>query len=421
MLSSNILKNIDAFREGFEQAKPFRHACIEGFLTDAFARQLLKDFPLFNPTLAINEHGQVGRKSVRSDLREISPAYAQLYDFLRSEAFLQTASSMLGIPDLLFDDEMYGGGTHENLEGQELDPHVDFNYDQVHGYHRRVNLLIYLNEEWSEDWGGAIQLHSNPWDWENDQVKTFNCVFNRCVVFETNEYSWHGFERIELPADRKGLSRKCISVYLYTRLRPAEDIVPPHGTFYAQRPLPRDLAPGHVLSGDDVGRLRGLLKSRDQWLRLYQKHEIRTSGERLAIAGQIAELRACLRLPVQGYVSQKPGSLRGYHPDGWLEVHGECILIAQRPVTSLSLNVWVAPSLESGQRLVIRVNGELVGQWELAPDELHTLPLENLKIPLGEFHLTIESAHQVRSQESEQRPLALILNEIVFEHPVHPQ
>ena len=91
-------------------------------------------------------------------------------------------------PRQLFDPQMYGGGTHENLPGQEAGPACGFQLRPGPQRPPRVNLLVYLNPEWDESWGGAIQLHSDPRDWEHDEVKTFNCTFNRCVVFETNEY-----------------------------------------------------------------------------------------------------------------------------------------------------------------------------------------------------------------------------------------
>ena len=62
--------------------------------------------------------------------------------------------------------------------------------------------------------------------------------FNRAVLFETNEHSWHGFRRIEIPGDAPTRSRKCLSIYLYTETRPDDEIAPPHGTFYVPPPLP---------------------------------------------------------------------------------------------------------------------------------------------------------------------------------------
>ena len=91
------------------------------------------------------------------------------------------------------------------------------------------------------------------------------------MIFETNEHSWHGFKRIELPPGKHGLTRKCISIYLYTRERPAEEIVPVHGTFYVQQPLPERLVPGYTLAEADVQELRRLLEERDEWIQSYQR------------------------------------------------------------------------------------------------------------------------------------------------------
>lgn len=272
------------FRDAFVGSKPFKHVMIDDFLDAGFAEDLLLDFPAFDPERAKNEFGEVGRKAVHEKIEEISPAYARLSDYVKSTGFLQLMSDITGIPDLLPDPKFFGGGTHENLHGQELDPHVDFNYDPPTKLHRRLNLLIYLNKEWHDEWGGAIELHSNPRKPEVNEIKSFSPLFNRAVIFETNEYSWHGFPKINLPADKQHLSRKSISIYLYTRTRPAGEAVPEHGTFYVQRPLPAHLRPGHMLTQMDIDDINDLLKRRDDWLAHYHKIEI-------AVSGQIGELR----------------------------------------------------------------------------------------------------------------------------------
>jgi hypothetical protein len=304
MISRDILARSDELRESYQSARPFRHLCLDGFLTPDMAERLCAEFPPFDPARARNEMGEVGGKAVNTDLRSIGPAYREFYDYMRSPAFLGAMSRLLGIPDLLFDPAMYGGGTHENLDGQELDPHIDFNYDPVRKWHRRLNLLIYLNQEWELEWGGGIELHSDPRDWEHGQVKTFNCVFNRGVIFETNEHSWHGFPRIRLPADKRHLSRKCISVYLYTRSRPAGEIAPPHGTFYVQRPLPARIAPGHVLSAEDTAEIKRLLKARDGWIKQYQRRELELGRERASMGAFITIMSARLWRRVKGRIQR---------------------------------------------------------------------------------------------------------------------
>ena len=304
MIAPGILARSDALRDEYQAAKPFRHLCLDGVLQPAMAERLRAEFPPFDRERARNEMGEVGGKAVYTDLPSLGPAYREFYAYMRSPVFLGAMSRMLGIPDLLFDPAMYGGGTHENLDGQELDPHIDFNYDPVRKWHRRLNLLIYLNTEWELEWGGGIELHSDPRDWEHDQIKTFNCVFNRGVIFETNEHSWHGFPRIRLPEGKRKLSRKCISVYLYTKHRPKEEVAPPHGTFYVQRPVPARIAPGHMLTAEDVAEIKRLLKARDAWIKQYQRHELELGRERASVAAYLHIMSARALRRVTGRIKR---------------------------------------------------------------------------------------------------------------------
>lgn len=280
MLDPRVTAQAAAFAEKYNAAKPFRHLCIENFFLPEHAEAMLADFPSFDPAMAVNEHGKIGGKAVVEDIAKISPFYEQLHAYVCGEAFLKTVREMTGIPDLEADPFMYGGGTHDNRDGQELDPHIDFNYDPRNNRHRRMNLLVYLNKEWDPAWGGSIELHANPRKPDEDQILSFAPVFNRAVLFETNEYSWHGFPRIVLPKNKSGFSRKCISLYFYSPTRPAEEIAPPHGTHYIPRPLPREiLRKGRVLNDDDIGWIDRVRRERDHWIAFYQKKEIVKSAE----------------------------------------------------------------------------------------------------------------------------------------------
>ncbi len=188
---------------------------------------------------------------------------------------------------------------------RELDPHVDFNFDQSEQLHRRLNLIVYLNKDWRAEWGGGLEIHSNPRRPEENQIRTYNPIFNRAVLFETNEYSWHGFPKITLPEDKRHLSRKSISIYLYTKDRPAEEIAPRHATFYVQRPLPERLAPGYVLTSEDVLELRRLLIRRDDWIERYQQMELDDNRKIETLIGEIRDFEKRTRLPLTGNILQE--------------------------------------------------------------------------------------------------------------------
>lgn len=98
---------------------------------------------------------------------------------------------MSGVPGLLCARWHFGGGAQESCEGRGLDPQIDFNRHPMQPWHRRLNLIAYLNLEWADAWGGSLDLHSDPRRADNP-VKLLTPLFNRCVILETNEISWHG-------------------------------------------------------------------------------------------------------------------------------------------------------------------------------------------------------------------------------------
>ena len=95
-------------------------------------------------------------------------------------------------------------------------------------------------------------------------------INNHCFLFETTEFFWHGFSQIKLPKDKQHLSRKSISLYLYTKERPKDITVPEHATVYVDRPYLHILK--RVIREEDVGELKRLINRRDQHLyRLYDR------------------------------------------------------------------------------------------------------------------------------------------------------
>ena len=211
----------EKLRRTFQGNKPFRHIVIDSFLASGFLEQLTAEFPPFDPKQALNEFGEVGRKAVVQNLRRLGRSYQEFDRLVRSGEFLSLVEKITDIPKLLYDPDYAGGGCHENLDGQELDPHVDFNYHPHGNLHRRLNLILFLNPEWDPAWGGALELHEDPWlAAGRNRITTIQPAANRCVIFETSEHSWHGFPKIDLPADKKHLSRRSIAVYFYTKQRP---------------------------------------------------------------------------------------------------------------------------------------------------------------------------------------------------------
>lgn len=256
----------------FTSARPFRHVVIEQFFDAPFCRQLLEEFPDFDTRAAMNENGEIGGKATQEKMQQLGPSFHRLDEMVQSQEFRDLVSEITAIPDLQYDPHYFGGGTHENRQGQTLDPHVDFNFHPISRQHRRLNLIVYLNPEWQDEWGGSLQLHKDPYrEPQHDEIVTLSPLMNRCVIFETTESSWHGFERIDLPQDRQDVSRKSFALYYYTDTRPELETAEEHSTVYVERHLPERYRAGLTLSDTDLQELKILLARRDQHMqRLYR-------------------------------------------------------------------------------------------------------------------------------------------------------
>ena len=279
ILNREVRKKADELSQDFVAAKPFRHVVIDDFFEQEFCAQILSDFPDFRDEAAKNEMGGVGNKAVNEVVRDLGPVFCRLDDYIQSSEFLELIGTISGIQGLKYDPYYVGGGTHENRSGQELDPHVDFNYHPHTNWHRRLNLIVYLNPEWSEDWGGSIELHSNPWDPQANEVTTVLPLVNRAVLFETNEHSWHGFKAVNKDPNGGRRSRRSFAIYLYTEDMPRDEAAPPHGTKYVQRPLPDHLQPGHRLTVQDHQQLTRLFQKRNGWLKYMYERELDYSAQ----------------------------------------------------------------------------------------------------------------------------------------------
>lgn len=207
-------------------AQPFHYIVFEDFFTPKAAELILQNYPTteqdgWDNTTYINQRNKF------SMTKFTNPVIQQAFNELNSAKLLQIVEYITGIQNLVPDEKLFGGGLHQSIKGAFLDVHVDFNYHPETKYHRRMNILVYMNKDWKTEYNGYLEL----WDMEaKKQLAYIAPNFNRCVIFETNEISFHGHPKpLNTP---EGVSRKSLAAYYYTEERPENEVANDHNTIY---------------------------------------------------------------------------------------------------------------------------------------------------------------------------------------------
>ncbi len=206
---------------------PYPHASIKNFLPTQLCKDISSDFkfPEIDPNAGIEDKiFQKTKKGLtKIDLMPLS--IQNLINNLNSRKFLSILEKKFKINNLVADQSLFGGGMHESFRGGFLKIHSDFVFIKKRKLKRMLNLLLYLNEEWEDGWGGAIEL------WKEDMSEMFLKVspkINNALIFRTDLESNHGFpDPIKCP---ENFSRKSIALYYYT---PYEKMIKPKKKFYA--------------------------------------------------------------------------------------------------------------------------------------------------------------------------------------------
>jgi hypothetical protein len=412
LINPAVLEDLNQLHAKFETAKPFRHVIIDDFLRSDVAEQMLRDFPTVDdPSKLVNEFGAPNPKSQISDVKSLSSIYVEVDDYIQSPEFLRAMEVITGIPDLRYDPWYYGAGTHENFHGAGLDAHYDFNIHPRTAYHRRLNAIVYLNKDWDPSWKGDIAFHTDPWDLKNDVKTSVTPEFNRCVVFETTENSWHSVTPVDLPDDDRGNSRKSFTIYLYTESRPVNETAPEHGTVYVQSKLSDHITEGRTLTAQDMTEIEENLHRRHEYLRNMYKREYRFSKIIDDLKRQVNEWKSTSYLPVLGLAKIKRVAFALYH-DGWMSREVRADVELRADTRAITANVWL-PDDQPAVEISVRFGG--ASTTAVASGGVTSIRLE-VQGKTGEIHELALAADLVRvAGPDDAREISVIVDSLVFE------
>lgn len=223
-------KKLTELGKKFQTNQPVPHIFLTSFLLPLAAAELESEFPRPDSGSWIHYQHQNENKHGLTKRELFPPKIGAAADELNSPEFVAWLSELTGIPGLLADPTLEGGGMHQSGRGGYLNVHTDFSHHHYHkNWRRRINLILYLNGDWDEQWGGAIEL----WDPEMKAcVAKYPPLLNCALIFDTNQVSYHGFPTpLTCPEEQ---SRKSVAFYYYTVEEEAQ--TPVRSTNYRARP-----------------------------------------------------------------------------------------------------------------------------------------------------------------------------------------
>jgi Rps23 Pro-64 3,4-dihydroxylase Tpa1-like proline 4-hydroxylase len=223
----------DQHRDSFRTADPFPHMVIDDFLEEEVIKEINAEFDEVGQSRDDWQRFEATAevKNALADITKMGPTTASVLCAFNSHPFIGFLEEATGIDGLVPDPGYSGGGMHETAPGGQLKMHVDFNMHNDLKLDRRLNSILYLNQDWEDDWGGHLELWNRDM---SERVVRVAPVAGRLVTFATSEISWHGHpDPLTCPPGR---FRRSLALYYYTNGRPDEERADHHTTIFKPRP-----------------------------------------------------------------------------------------------------------------------------------------------------------------------------------------
>ena len=221
----------ESIKSDFQSARPFRFVSFDGIFKSDKVTEILNQYPKvdnddnWDGTTYINQKNKFQKSEFDHD-----SVMQKVFDELNSTVFLEWLQNLTELEEpIIADPKLFGGGLHQSINGAFLNVHVDYNIHPETKFQRRLNVIVYMNDNWKDEYQGHLELWDLT-DGKKEQIARIAPTLNRCVIFETNEISFHGHPApLNTPM---GINRKSLATYYYTKTRPAQEVSDEHNTIY---------------------------------------------------------------------------------------------------------------------------------------------------------------------------------------------
>ncbi len=218
-------------KELYKTTFPFPYTVIQDGANTAALDDVLKVFPSVEELNWWKYNNSFEKKLAFDDIAALPDEIRSILCEFNSSNFIKFLEKLTGIEHLIPDPHYTGGGLHQIVNGGLLKLHADFNFNARLQLHRRINVLLYLNKDWKDNYGGELEL------WDKDVTNCHTKIlphFNTMVIFNTTDGAIHGHPTpLNVPS---GVTRKSLALYYYTAERPESELTDPHSTIYKFKP-----------------------------------------------------------------------------------------------------------------------------------------------------------------------------------------
>tara|TARA_B100000242_G_scaffold239423_1_gene179390 strand:+ start:363 stop:1199 length:837 start_codon:yes stop_codon:yes gene_type:complete len=233
-----LAKNL---QKEYISARPFPHLIIDNAIEVEYLNEVLNEFPDLSSQVGEGVSRQKSKYKTNNKFatsrggKMLGEKARNLLHYLNSSEFIDFLQIITGLEESIIPDSHFlGGGYHEIKSGGFLKMHIDFSIHPETKLDRRLNLLLYLNKEWEEEYGGHFSLM----DFKTKKItKKILPIFNRMVIFNTNDYTYHGHPDPLNISNHK--SRKSLALYYYSNGRPESESQRNHNNKFDTIFIPR--------------------------------------------------------------------------------------------------------------------------------------------------------------------------------------
>lgn len=223
---TNKFTDTNNLNNEFTTGKPLPSIVFDDFLPKEFVTEL------YNESMSIpDEYWKIftrkGSHMMETTNLNVAPIANEFVNQMHSHMGMKWLSSIVGIPELISDPYIVGAGYSKSFNGDTLQVHSDFNWNDTLKLHRALSLIIYITPTWKPEYGGGLEFY----DYNNKEIiKTVDCNFNRCLIWQHHKRGFHGYKRpIESP---NGLSRNAFKLFFYVSKAEYDPEDPPHRSLY---------------------------------------------------------------------------------------------------------------------------------------------------------------------------------------------